>query len=235
MDQSSKTTLNRVVSTPLLFWFILGDILGAGVYVLIGEVAGRSGGAVWMPLLLALVLAMLTACSYAELATKYPRAGGAAHYSQRAFGPFAGFVVGFCMLAAGVVSVAALARGFAGDYLAQFVRLPVPLVAVIFLVALGLINARGIKESLRANVVATLIEVAGLILVVVLGAWVMTRGDADLARLGQVGVAGQGAAAGVLAGAVLAFYSFVGFETSVNLAEEIRDPAGPTHVRCSPR
>nr|WP_225954974.1 APC family permease [Kibdelosporangium phytohabitans] len=208
----------------MLFWFILGDILGAGVYVLIGEVAGRSGGAVWLPLLLALVLAMFTAGSYAELATKYPRAGGAAYYTRRAFGSFTGFAVGFCMLAAGIVSVAALARGFAGDYLGQFVRLPVLLVAAVFLVALGLLNARGIKESLRANVVATLVEVGGLVLVVVLGVWVVLRGDADLARLGQVGVAGESPFAGVLGGAVLAFYSFVGFETSVNLAEEVRDP-----------
>ncbi|NRN70790.1 Amino acid permease-associated region [Kibdelosporangium sp. 4NS15] len=202
----------------------MGDILGAGVYVLIGEVAGSSGGAVWLPLVIALVLAALTACSYAELATKYPRAGGAAHYARHAFGPFAGFAVGFCMLAAGIVSVAALARGFAGDYLGEFVRLPVPLVAAVFLVVLGSVNARGIKESLRANVVATLIEVGGLVLVVVLGVWVIMRGDADVARLGEIGVAGEDAAGGVLGAVVLAFYSFVGFETSVNLAEEIRDP-----------
>ncbi|CAM4052469.1 APC family permease [Kibdelosporangium persicum] len=224
MRENSDTTLKRVVSTPLLYWFIVGDILGAGVYVLIGEVAGSSGGAVWLPLVIALVLAALTACSYAELATKYPRAGGAAHYARHAFGPFAGFAVGFCMLAAGIVSVAALARGFAGDYLGEFVRLPVPLVAAVFLVVLGSVNARGIKESLRANVVATLIEVGGLVLVVVLGVWVIMRGDADVARLGEIGVAGEDAAGGVLGAVVLAFYSFVGFETSVNLAEEIRDP-----------
>ena len=224
MSAESGTALDRVVTTPLLFWFILGDILGAGVYVLVGEVAGRSGGAVWLPLLFAFVLAVLTACSYAELATKYPRAGGAAHYAHRAFGPFAGFVVGFCMLAAGVVSVAALARGFAGDYLSEFVSLPVPVVAVVFLVALGLLNARGIRDSLRVNVVATLIEVSGLALVVVLGVWVISRGDADLGRLTSVGTAGESAVPAVLGGAVLAYYSFVGFETSVNLAEETRDP-----------
>jgi len=79
-------------------------VLGAGVYVLVGSVAGASGGAVWVPLLVALVMALLTAGSYAELATKYPRAGGSSHYATRAFGPFAGFLVGFCMLLAGVVS-----------------------------------------------------------------------------------------------------------------------------------
>ncbi|MGW8991003.1 APC family permease [Streptomyces zhihengii] len=216
--------LRRVLSTRLLYFFILGDVLGAGVYVLIGQVAAVSGGAVWVPLVTALVLALLTASSYAELATKYPRAGGAAHYAGRAFGPGAGFVAGFCMLTAGIVSVAALARGFAGDYLSAFVSLPVALVAVLFLVILALVNARGIKESMAANAVATVVEVGGLAVVVVLGAWMMLRGDADTGRLLQLGTPEKGAAAAVLAGSVLAFYSFVGFETSVNVAEETRDP-----------
>ncbi|MEV6780970.1 APC family permease [Streptomyces sp. NPDC051098] len=221
---TSTPALRRVLTTPLLYFFILGDVLGAGVYVLVGQVAADTGGAVWVPLGVALVLAMLTAASYAELATKYPRAGGAAHYATRAFGPFTGFVSGFCMLAAGVVSVAALARGFGGDYLSDFVTLPVGLVAVIFLVALALINARGIKESTRANVVATVIEVGGLIIIVVLGAWLLLRGDGDAGRLTQLGTPEKGAAAAVLSGSVLAYYSFVGFETSVNVAEETRNP-----------
>ncbi|RDS64553.1 APC family permease [Streptomyces sp. M7] len=212
------------MTTPLLYFFILGDVLGAGVYVLVGQVAADAGGAVWVPLVVALLLALLTAASYAELATKYPRAGGASHYATRAFGPFAGFVAGFCMLAAGVVSVAALARGFGGDYLAEFVTLPVGLVAVAFLGLLALINARGIKESTRANVVATLIEVGGLVLIIVLGAWLLLRGDGDVGRLTQLGTPEKGAAAAVLSGSVLAYYSFVGFETSVNVAEETRDP-----------
>ncbi|MFC7968933.1 APC family permease [Streptomyces cinereoruber] len=216
--------LRRALTTPLLYFFILGDVLGAGVYVLVGQVAAASGGAVWVPLLVALALALLTAASYAELVTKYPRAGGASHYATRAFGPAVGFVAGFCMLAAGVVSVAALARGFAGDYLAAFITLPVALVAVVFLVLLALVNARGIKESTRANVVATVIEVGGLLVVVALGAWLLLRGDGDPGRLVRLGTPEEGAAAAVLSGSVLAFYSFVGFETSVNVAEETRDP-----------
>ncbi|MEU7279996.1 APC family permease [Streptomyces sp. NPDC045431] len=216
--------LKRALTTPLLYFFILGDVLGAGVYVLIGQVAAESGGAVWVPLTVALALALLTAASYAELATKYPRAGGASHYVTRAYGPFAGFLAGFCMLAAGVVSVAALARGFAGDYLAAFATVPVALVAVLFLAALALLNARGIRESTRANVVATLVEVSGLVIIIVLGAWLLLRGDGDPGRLTRLGTAEKGAASAVLSGAVLAYYSFVGFETSVNVAEETRDP-----------
>jgi amino acid transporter len=218
------TALKRALTTPLLYFFILGDVLGAGVYVLIGQVAADAGGAVWVPLVVALLLALLTAASYAELATKYPRAGGASHYTTRAFGPFAGFVAGFCMLAAGLVSVAALARGFGGDYLSAFVTLPVGLVAVLFLALLALVNARGIKESTRANAVATVVEVGGLVVIVVLGAWLLFRGDGDVGRLTQLGTPEKGAATAVLSGSVLAYYSFVGFETSVNVAEETRDP-----------
>ncbi|MFF7857422.1 amino acid permease [Streptomyces sp. NPDC007904] len=221
---SRGPALKRALTTPLLYFFILGDVLGAGVYVLVGQVAADSGGAVWVPLVVALLLALLTAASYAELATKYPRAGGASHYATLAFGPFAGFVAGFCMLAAGIVSVAALARGFGGDYLSAFVTLPVGLVAVLFLAGLALVNARGIKESTRANVVATVVEVGGLLVIVVLGAWLVLRGDGDPGRLTDLGTPEKGAAAAVLSGSVLAYYSFVGFETSVNVAEETRDP-----------
>jgi amino acid transporter len=208
----------------LLYVFILGDVLGAGVYVLVGEVAAASGGAVWAPLLLALGLALLTAGSYAELATRYPRAGGAAHYTSLAFGPVVGFFVGFCMLTAGIVSVGALALGFAGDYLGELATLPPTVVILVFLGLLAALNAWGIRESLRANVVATVVEVAGLLLVVALGAWVMARGDGGTDRLVDLGTQDAAALPALLAGAVLAFYAFVGFETSVNLAEEAVQP-----------
>ncbi|WP_430727288.1 APC family permease [Streptomyces beigongshangae] len=223
-SSDAPTALKKVLTTPLLYFFILGDVLGAGVYVLIGQVAADAGGAVWVPLVVALCLALLTAASYAELVTKYPRAGGASHYATLAYGPFAGFLAGFCMLAAGIVSVGALARGFGGDYLSEFITLPVVLVVIVFLGALALLNARGISESTRANTVATVIEVGGLVLVIGLGAWIVLRGDGDVGRLVDLGTSENGPAAAVLSGAVLAYYSFVGFETSVNVAEETRDP-----------
>lgn len=126
------------------------------------------------------------------------------------------------MPAAGIVSVATLARALGGDYLREFVTLPTALVAVLFLAGLALLNIYGIRESLRANVVATVVEVGGLVLIIGLGTWLIFRGDADLGRLGQLETGN--ALTGVLAGSVLAYYSFVGFETSVNLAEETKDP-----------
>ncbi len=118
-DEGGGTnTLTRAITGPLLFVFILGDVLGAGIYALVGVIAGEVGGAVWVPLLVALVMALLTATSYAELVTKYPRAGGAAVFAQRAYRkPLISFLVGFSMLAAGVTSAAGLALAFSGDYL----------------------------------------------------------------------------------------------------------------------
>ena len=217
------TRLRRAVTGRLLFLFILGDVLGAGVYALAGQVAAEVGGAIWVPLLVALLLALLTAASYAELATKYPRAGGSAVYAERAFRqPVVAFLVGFCMLAAGVTSAAGLALAFAGDYLGVFLDVPATPAAVVFLLLVALLNARGIRESLGANVVMTLVEVSGLVLVVVLGALVLGRGDGDLGRTVEF-PAGVAPASAVLAAALLAYYSFVGFETSANLAEEVRD------------
>jgi amino acid transporter len=217
------TKLRRTVSGRLLYLFVLGDVLGAGVYALIGEVAGEVGGAIWVPLLVALLLALLTAASYAELVTKYPRAGGSAVFAEKAFRrPEIAFLVGYCMLAAGVTSAAGLALAFAGDYLGVFLDVPAVPAALVFLALVAALNARGIQESLRANTVMTLVEGSGLVLVVVLGALVLGRGDGDLGRAGQF-PEGTSAASAVLAAAVLAYYSFVGFETSANVAEEVRD------------
>ncbi|WP_236831793.1 APC family permease [Blastococcus sp. KM273128] len=222
-DGAGTTRLRRAISGRLLYVFILGDVLGAGIYALVGEIAGEVGGAVWLPLLVALGLALLTAASYAELVTKYPRAGGSAVFAERAYrSPLVSFLVGFCMLAAGVTSAAGLSLAFAGDYLGVFLDVPTVAAALVFLLLVGLLNARGIQESVRANVVMTVVEVSGLVLVVVLGALVLGRGDGDPGRVVEF-PPGVPVATGVLAAALLAYYSFVGFEVSANVAEEVRD------------
>ncbi|TKJ20950.1 APC family permease [Blastococcus sp. CCUG 61487] len=222
-QDGDETRLRRAVTGRLLFLFILGDVLGAGVYALVGEIAGEVGGAVWLPMLVALVLALLTAASFAELVTKYPRAGGSAVFAQRAFrSPLISFLVGYCMLAAGVTSAAGLSLAFGGDYLSVFLDVPAVPAAIVFLVLIGLLNARGIQESVRANVVMTVVEVSGLVLVVILGALVLGRGDGDVGRVTEF-PEGVSVTTGVLAAALLAYYSFVGFEVSANVAEEVRD------------
>ena len=222
---TESTKLARKITGPLLFLFILGDVLGAGIYALMGELSAEVGGVLWAPLAVALALALPTAGSYAELVTKYPRAGGASVFAERAFGkPLISFLVGFSMLAAGVTSAAGLALAFSGDYLATFVDVPVPLAAVAFLALVACLNARGISESLKSNVVMTVIELSGLVLVVGVVALMVGRGDGDLARVGEL-PDGTTPALAILGGAILAYYSFVGFETSANVVEEIRDPS----------
>ena len=220
--EAEPTRLRRGITPALLFVFILGDVLGAGVYALTGELAADAGGMTWAPVLIALAMALLTASSYAELVTKYPKAGGAAVFTQRAFQrPLLSFLIGYCMLAAGVVSVAGLAVAFAGDYLGTFLSLPTAVAAPLFLLLVAALNARGIKESVRSNLVMTAIEVTGLVLVIVLVAVAVGGGAGEPSRVLEPPADG-GAGAGVLAAALLAFYSFVGFETSANVAEEVR-------------
>ncbi|KWT00031.1 APC family permease [Pseudomonas syringae] len=215
-------SLRRAITAPMLTLFILGDVLGAGVYALAGTIAGRVGGAIWAPLLIALCFALLTAASYAELVTKYPRAGGAAVYAEKAFGkPLLSFLVGFSMVAAGVTSAAGLAVAFAGDYFQALVSWPAQWVCVGFLVIVALLNARGIKESLSANLVMTLIELSGLAMVIAAAVWFVSQGNGVPQRVFELDM--NSPAAAILAASLLAFYSFVGFETSANLAEEIKD------------
>ncbi|MFP7832557.1 APC family permease [Marisediminicola sp. LYQ134] len=223
--EGGSTPLRRAVTGPLLFVFILGDVLGAGIYALMGVLSDRVGGALWVPLVVALGLSLLTAGSYAELVTKYPKAGGAAVFAERAFKtPVVAFVVGFSMLAAGVVSSAGLALAFAGDYLATFIDVPPTAAAIVFLGLVAALNARGIRESLMSNVVMTVIEVSGLVIVVVVVAMLVGGGGGDVSRVTEF-PSDTAPAVATLSAAVIAFYSFVGFETSANLAEEVRDPS----------
>ena len=221
--QGSK--LRQSITGPLLYVFILGDVLGAGIYALMGVLSERVGGALWAPLTAALLLALLTAGSYAELVTKYPKAGGAAIFAERAFrNPLVAFLVGFSMLAAGVTSAAGLALAFAGDYLTTFLAVPAVPAAVVFLALVAALNARGINESLRSNLVMTVIEVSGLLIVIATAALLLGRGGGDLGRVTEF-PAGVSPGTAVLGAAVIAYYSFVGFETSANVAEEVRDPS----------
>ena len=221
--------LRQAITGPLLFLFILGDVLGAGIYALMGTLAEDVGGALWVPLVVALLLALLTAGSYAELVTKYPKAGGAAIFAERAYRtPIVSFLVGFSMLAAGVVSAAGLSLAFAGEYLSTLLApvMDVPRIpaAIVFLLLVALLNARGITESMRGNVIMTVVELSGLVIVVVVVAVMLGGGGGDVSRVTEF-PEGSNAALATLSAAIVAYYSFVGFETSANVAEEVRDPS----------
>lgn len=225
MTLEDDTKLARKITGPLLFVFILGDVLGAGIYALMGVLAGEVGGALWVPLLAALVLALLTAGSYAELVTKYPRAGGAAVFARRAYGsPIVSFLVGFCMLAAGVVSAAGLALAFSGEYLATFIDVPQIPAAMVFLALVACLNARGISESLKSNLVLTAIELSGLVIIVASVGLMLGGGAGDVSRVTEF-PEGANPFFASLGAAIIAYYSFVGFETSANVIEEVKRPS----------
>jgi amino acid transporter len=216
--------LRRIVSKPLLVFFILGDILGGGIYALVGEVGGEVGGAIWLAFLVALLLASLTAASYAELVSKYPRAGGASLYTKKAFdSQLASFLVAFTVMASGVASASTLARGFGGDYLNEFISIEVVLAALAFILIVAVVNYIGIDFSVRINLVMTLVEVGGLILVVIVGLGALGDGIGEPSRAFEF-KDGSGPLLAVLAGAAVAFYALIGFEDSVNIAEETREP-----------
>jgi amino acid transporter len=223
-QNEERTGLRRVVSRRLLFFFILGDILGGGIYALVGEVGGEVGGAIWTSFLAALLLAALTAASYAELVTKYPRAGGAALYAKKAFGHrLVAFMIAFAVMASGIASASTLARAFGGDYLSEFVEMPVELAALIFIAVIAAINLVGILLSVRLNVVLTVVELSGLALVVLIGAFALGDGIGEPSRAVEF-KEGTAPLAAILAGAALSFYALIGFEDSVNISEETKDP-----------
>ena len=209
----------------MLLVFVVGDVLGAGIYALVGEVGAEVGGAIWTAFTAALILAVLTAFAYAELVTKYPQAAGSALYVDRAYKvPFLTFMVGFAVMCSGIASASTLSRAFAGDYLDQFVDLPLVLAAIGFILVVAAINLRGIAESVKTNVVLTCIEVVGLLLIIAVGVAALGDGDADFGRNFEF-KEGESVFLAIIGGASLAFYALIGFEDSVNVAEETRDPA----------
>lgn len=223
MNDTATPTLAPRISGLLATFYALGTILGAGIYVLIGKVAGEAG--LFAPLAFALAagVAALTGLTYAELAARYPRAAGAALYIQRGFGNTRlTLVAGMLVLTTGVVSAATLANGFAG-YLAVWVELPDALVTSTLIIALGLIAVWGVAESVTLAALITLIELGGLLLIVAV------TGENSLARLPAVWPTllpsmDMVALGGILSGAFLAFYAYIGFEDTANLAEEVREP-----------
>lgn len=232
---AEEGALHRAIGPKLLILFVIGDILGTGIYATTGKVAGKVGGALWVPFAIGFVVAILTAASYVELVGKYPKAAGAALYTQKAFKtPFLTFIIAFMVMCSGLSSASAAARAFSGDYLAELTddALPPTLIAITFIVLLAALNMRGVSESVKTNVVLTLVELTGLAIILAIGAYAVLTGDGEPSRLTQFESDGTGYAlmTGVLGATALGFFAFVGFEDSVNMAEETKDP-----VRTFPR
>ncbi len=228
-----QTELNRVMGTKLLLLFIVGDILGTGVYALTGDIAAEVGGAAWLPFLVAFAVAIVTAFAYLELVTKYPQAAGAALYTHKAFGiHFLTFLVCFTVMSSGITSASTASQAFGANFAAAFHldyatgSTGILVVALGFMLLVAAVNLRGVGESVKLNVVLTLVELSGLLLVILVGAAVIFQGDAN--NFDQVTAfetpQDKNVFVAVTTATSLAFFAMVGFEDSVNMAEETRDP-----------
>lgn len=217
-----RPQLRRVLSLPLITFYGLGTILGAGIYVLVGKIAGIAGLYTPVAFVIAAVVAAFTGFSYAELSARYPLAGGEVVYVEEGLHVRAlSMLVGLAIVAAGCVSAATITRGFVG-YLNLFVAVPAAPVIAITVLALGGIATWGMRESAWAAAAATSIELVGLLMVLgvawpSLGAlperWPEFLPEPDVAVWTNV-----------ILGAFLAFFAFIGFEDMVNVAEEVHDP-----------
>jgi basic amino acid/polyamine antiporter, APA family len=225
-------SLNRVMGPWLLLLFIVGDILGTGIYALTGKVAAQVGGVVWLPFLIAFAVAVITAFSYLELVTKYPRAAGAALYTHKAFGiHFITFIVAFAVMCSGITSASTASRAFAVNFSSAFGlglegTSGIILLGLVFMAIVAIVNFRGVGESVKANVVLTVVELTGLLIVICIGLWAIGMGQGDVSRITEFHTP-EGASPfwPVIAATTLAFFAMVGFEDSVNMAEETRNPS----------
>jgi APA family basic amino acid/polyamine antiporter len=220
------TKLRRSITTTMLALYGIGNIVGAGVYVLIGKIAEPAGYLAVGAFLLAAIIAFFAALSYAELAARFPFAAGISVYLHQAFNkPKLSTTMGILLIAAGTVSSATLLKGFAG-YFSTLVPLPQPLLMTLAMALLLVIMLKGIKETVGAAVVLTLIEIGGLLFLI--GSILFFQPDA----LGIFGThfieALQSvdalALTGVISATFIAFYAFIGFEDMVNIAEEVKQP-----------
>lgn len=226
MEAPLKPTLKRVVSTPMLALYGIGNIVGAGIYVLIGKIADPAGYLAVLAFLVAALVAFCAALSYAELAARFPVSAGVAIYLHEAFkAKRLSTVVGTTLVVAGIISTATLLKGFAG-YFTQLVPVAPWICIIVVSAILVAITLRGIKESVGAAVALTVVEVAGLVFLV--GSIMLARPDAiaNYANgfMAATSTADIGLLAGVISGAFIAFYAFVGFEDMVNIAEEVKRP-----------
>jgi APA family basic amino acid/polyamine antiporter len=220
---NENSGLRRSISLPLFVFYGLGNTLGAGIYVLVGKVAGQAGMFAPLSFLIAAGVAAFTAFTYAELASRFPLSAGEAVYVQHGLGRRTLAIgAGVFIALSGVVSSAALSRGFVG-YLQVLVPIPDWAGVVLLVLILGGLAVWGMVQSVWMASVLTLVEVGGLL-------WVIWAAGGTLATLPERApelIAAASSSAiwpGILTGAFLAFYAFLGFEDMVNVAEEVRNP-----------
>jgi basic amino acid/polyamine antiporter, APA family len=218
----------HVCTIPHAPLYGMGSMLGAGIYGLIGKAAGSLGNGVWMAFLVAMIAAMLTGLSYACVGSRYPKAAGAAYVTHHAFNlPLLSYAVGIAVMMSGLTSMATGSQLIANNLLAQFGwTVPAQWIAIAVVFLIGLVIDRGIRESMGVNILCTIIEAAGLIFIIAVG--MRFWGSVDYlevppAPAGQSTWSSSALTMLIVQGAVLTFYSFIGFEDLLNVSEEVKD------------
>ena len=216
-------TLKRSIGFSLLTLYGLGTILGAGIYVLVGKVAIYAGLFAPIAFLLAALLAGLSGYSYAALSSRYPRSAGEAVYIQAAFEiRILSTIVGWMVILTGVVSAATISNGFVG-YLQVFVNITDFWAITLLIISMTLLAVWGVTESVIATAVTTVMGIIGLLLILAFSTPAFLTLPERIAEITPPLLVG-GAWFGILLGAFLAFYAFIGFEDMVNMAEEVKEP-----------
>ena len=219
---TAPVSLKRSLSLWLITFYGLGTILGAGIYVLIGKVAAAAGLYAPVAFLVAALLAGFSAFSYAELSARFPKSAGEALYVEEGMHLRGlSILVGGLIILTGIVSAATIANGFVG-YLHVFVAIPDWVAITVVVLGLGVLAAWGIRESVLAATAITVFEVGGLIFILVVAGGSLGQLPERLPEL--LPPLDAGIWQGILLGAALAFYAFIGFEDMVNVAEEVKDP-----------
>ena len=211
-----KLRLKRDVTLVTAILYGVGIILGAGVYALVGEAAGLAGNSLWLSFVLAAAVSAFTGLSYMELISMFPRSAAEYTYVKHAFrNKLLAFNVGWIEIFADTIAASAVSLGFAGYFHALF-GAPIILTALVLIFIMSVVNFWGMKESSRLNVVFTLVEIAGLVLVVVLALAYGKFGSVDYLEMPH-GVTGT------LSAAALIFFAYIGFEDLANISEEVKD------------
>ncbi len=215
--------LKRNLTLSLLTFYGIGNIIGAGIYVLIGEVAGAAGLYTPIAFVLASILAGFSAFSFAELSSRMPKSAGEAVYIQKAFGiQNFSILIGLMVAITGIIAASTIVKGFTG-YLDVFVLIPHWISTGFVILLLGGIAAWGIKQSAIVATIVSLLEIGGILFVLWVGKDLFLQVPERLPELVPLMGLSDGGF-GIMLGAFLAFFAFVGFEDMVNVAEEVKNP-----------
>ncbi|MEA2047763.1 MAG: amino acid permease [Campylobacterota bacterium] len=222
MDSINNPKLNRTITLPLLVFYGLGNIFGAGIYVLIGEMAGIAGVYIPLSFLIACIVVSFTALSYAELSARYPMSAGEALYINEGFNtPVLSTLAGLSIAFTGLLSSATILHGFHG-YLSTFFHIPEIATILIIILVITTIAIWGISQSITITALFTFIETFGLSMIIYVGfdsiAWDYSTMRSFIPPMDTTLLNS------IILGAFLAFYAFIGFEDMVNIAEEVKNP-----------